>query len=83
MSSNKSIDLGDHFNEFIKSEVSSGRYDSAREVIKSGLRILEVESKKIKAINEALAIGEVSGPPVEFNNNVFVNKMKQKLSSDA
>lgn len=83
MGRNTSIILGDHFDEFIKSEIESGRYNSASEVIRSGLRLIEEESKKIRLINEALIVGEVSGDAKQFDNEDFKAKMRKKYSSNA
>jgi len=79
MSKNTSIILGDHFDKFIQSEIKSGRYASASEVVRSGLRLLEIEKKKINAINKALTVGEKSGNPVPFNNEKFKARMKKKF----
>ena len=83
MSKNTSIILGEHFDQFIKGEIKSGRYSSASEIIRSGLRLLEVEKRKIEAINKALVIGENSGEVKKFDNQLFKRKMKQKLSKNA
>ena len=79
MGRNTSVILGEHFDEFIKSEIDSGRYNSVSEIIRSGLRMLEDESKKIKLINEALAVGEESGKARVFDNENFKRKMKKKI----
>jgi len=79
MSKNTSIILGEHFDEFIKSEIAAGRYSSASEVIRSGLRLIEEESKKIQLINEALVVGEESGNSSEFDNEKFKANMKKKI----
>ena len=54
MARNTSILLGDHFEEFISVEVSSGRYNSASEVIRTALRLLETEEEKKKHLNKAI-----------------------------
>lgn len=61
MGKNTSISIGNHFEEFIKGEVKSGRYSSVSEVIRSALRLLEREEKKEKELIKALQIGEQSG----------------------
>ena len=83
MSRNTSVILGEYFDEFIKKEIESGRYKSASEVIRSGLRILEEEKHKIELINEALVTGEKSGKPKKFDNESFKKRMKKKLKADA
>ena len=80
MGKNTSIILGDHFEAFIQSEIDSGRYKSASEIIRSGLRLLEVERKKIQAINKALVVGEMSGKAEEFDNQRFKREMRKKLN---
>jgi len=83
MGKNTSIILGEHFDDFIQKELKSGRYSSASEIIRSALRLLEIEKTKIKAINKALVVGENSGTPKAFNNQEFIKRMKSKYSSDA
>lgn len=83
MGRNTSIILGEHFDNYIKSEIESGRYNSASEVIRTGLRLLEEESKRIKLINEALVVGENSGESVSFDNEKFKEEMRKKYLTDA
>lgn len=61
MGKNTSISIGDHFEDFIKTEVKSGRYNSVSEVIRSALRLLEFEEKKERKLIKALEVGEQSG----------------------
>ena len=61
MQKNTSISLGNHFDHFVSSLVSSGRYGSVSETIRSALRLLENRENKIKALNTALENGEKSG----------------------
>ncbi len=83
MSKNTSVILGEHYEKFIKSEIKSGRYKSASEVIRNGLRILEEEKRKVYLINEALTVGEESGEPGKFENEKFKQRMKDRLNIDA
>jgi antitoxin ParD1/3/4 len=79
MGRNTSIILGEHFDQFIKSEIASGRYSSASEVIRSALRVLEDERRKIELLNEALVLGENSGKAKPFDNSTFKEKMRNRV----
>ncbi len=67
MGKNTSISLGNHFENFIKEEVKSGKYGSVSEVIRSALRLLEREEKKEMELIKALEVGEESGFVEDFN----------------
>ena len=58
---NTSVALGEHFDSFIAQQVASGRYRSASEVMRAGLRLLEHEDMQRAAIVRALVEGEESG----------------------
>lgn len=72
MAQNTSISLDDHFVEFLAREVASGRYRSASEVIRTGLRLLEERETELAALRAALAEGEASGAPEQFDFDEFV-----------
>ena len=67
MGKNTSISLGSHFEKFINSSVTSGKYSSASEVVRSALRLLESEEKKLKELRNALIEGENSPMVDNFN----------------
>jgi antitoxin ParD1/3/4 len=79
MARNTSILLGEHFEEFILNEVSSGRYSSASEVVRTALRLLETEESKKKQLNKALAAGEKSGFKKSFEPKAHLKKLHDKL----
>lgn len=79
MGRNTSILLGDHFEEFINNEVSSGRYSSASEVVRTALRLLESEESKKKQLNSALAAGESSGFEKNFDPKDHLKKLHNKI----
>ncbi|MDN3666835.1 type II toxin-antitoxin system ParD family antitoxin [Algibacter miyuki] len=78
MGKNTSISLGDHFEDFIKEEVKSGRYGSVSEVIRSALRLLEREEKKESALIKALEIGEKSGFVENFDPKQNLTELHSK-----
>ncbi len=71
MAKNTSMSLGDHFASFIDTQVQTGRYGSASEVVRAGLRLLEEREAKVKALRDALVEGERSGEPQTFDFGEF------------
>ena len=78
MARNTSVSLGDHFAEFIDTQVQTGRYGSASDVLRAGLRLLEEHEAKVKALQDALIAGEDSGAPAPFDNKAFLKRMRAK-----
>lgn len=76
MAQNTSISLDDHFSAFLSREVSSGRYRSASEVVRAGLRLLEDQETQLAALRAALVAGEGSGEPEPFDFDAFIAAKK-------
>lgn len=58
---NTSVSLGKHFDGFVRRQVASGRFGTASEVIRAGLRLLEEDEARLAALRSALDEGEQSG----------------------
>lgn len=78
MAKNTSILLGEHFEKFIVKEVSSGKYSSASEVVRTALRMLESEEEKKSAIIKALTKGEKSKRVENFDPKAHLAKLHKK-----
>ncbi|MBU4485748.1 MAG: type II toxin-antitoxin system ParD family antitoxin [Candidatus Delongbacteria bacterium] len=81
MSKNTSISLGDHFETFMTKEIDSGRYKSASEIVRAGLRLLESEEKKLDALRSALVEGEKSGMIENFNQKKLLKELHKKYNA--
>lgn len=57
MAKNTSFSLGEHFTTFIEEQVASGRYNTASDVIRAGLRKLEEEDQKLEWLRARIAEG--------------------------
>lgn len=78
MGKNTSISLGDHFEDFILNKIREGRYHSASEVIRAGLRLLEQEERKIEALKNELERGELSGVAKDFDAKKHLNSLHKR-----
>lgn len=72
MPTNTSISLDEHFTAFLAREVATGRYRSASEVVRAGLRLLEDQETQMSALRAALVAGEESGAPEAFDFDAFI-----------
>ncbi|GJE72931.1 type II toxin-antitoxin system ParD family antitoxin [Methylorubrum podarium] len=61
-----SYTLGEHYERFVKGLVASGRYASASEVVRDGLRLMEereqTRAAKLEALRRDIQDGIDSGP---------------------
>lgn len=80
MAKNTSILLGNHFDKFISNEIASGKYNSASEVIRTALRLLEHEEQKRKALENALIEGEESGWVENFDADANLKQLKKRFN---
>jgi antitoxin ParD1/3/4 len=80
MSKNTSIVLGKAHEKFIATQIKKGRFASASEAMRAGLRLLEEQEMKIERLRAAITEGEASGPATPFNMDDFI-KSKRRAAS--
>ena len=71
MPRNTSVSLGDHFAGFIDTKVKEGRYSSASDVVRAGLRLLEEQEAKLERLRTLIDEGDASGIADEFDWDDF------------
>lgn len=76
MAKNTSISLGEHFDGFITSQIESGRYGSASEVVRAGLRMLEDTESKLSTLRRMLVEGEQSGL-ANYSYEAFITELDE------
>jgi antitoxin ParD1/3/4 len=81
MAKNTSFSIGEHFSDFIDEQVQEGRYSSASDVVRAGLRLLEEQEAKLAALRAALIEGEQSGPSTPFDFEAFIARKRANRSS--
>ena len=76
MSKNTSISLGNYFDQFIHNRISEGRFKNVSEVVRAGLRLLEEEENKVKALRSAVQEGIDSGIAHDFDPKKHLKSLK-------
>lgn len=74
MSKNTSMTLGTHFDDFISTQLATGRYSSASEIVRAGLRLLEDNVTKMETLRQLLTEGENSGF-VEYSYDELISEL--------
>jgi len=81
MQKNTSVTLGKHFEMFITEQIKNGRFSSASEAIRAGLRLLEEKEIKLTALRRALEDGENSGYG-EYSLNGIIKELDKEEGSN-
>ena len=74
MSKNTSMTLGTHFDDFIATQLTTGRYSSASEIVRAGLRLLEDNVTKMETLRQLLTEGENSSF-VEYSYDELISEL--------
>ena len=79
-----SYTLGAHFESFVQSQLASGRYNNASEVLRSALRLMEERERKLAALDAAIArgIADISANRVHDADEVF-DELEARYASAA
>lgn len=76
MPRNTSVTLGDHLADFVNSKIEAGRFESASEAVRAGLRLLEEQETKLDILRQTLVAGELEldqGKGIDGDS--FMNEM--------
>jgi antitoxin ParD1/3/4 len=82
MNKNTSVNLSEHFVELIDGLVQSGRFGSASEVVREGLRLVESREAGLDRLRRAVAASEASGEAVPFDMESWLEE-QDRLDSAA
>lgn len=77
MPKNTSISLGEHFDSFVAEQLNSGRYSSASEVVRAGLRLLEDAETRLGTLRKMLQDGENSGV-ADYDYDSFIEELDRE-----
>ena len=77
-----SYSIGKHFEGFIERLIESGRYSTASEIIRDGLRIIEEREQrreaKLEWLRAEIKKGLDSGPSREFEPKALAEEIKAR-----
>lgn len=80
-----SYTLGEHFEGLVKRLLGSGRYASASEVLRDGLRLLEqreaINQAKLEALRADIAASDASGPPEPLDMAAIKAEARQRKAA--
>jgi len=78
-----SLSLGEHWEVFIRNEISSGRYGSASEVVRDALRSMEERKSKLEALRTHLAQGAQQAKAGDFVDDFTMDALISDLDNEA
>lgn len=78
MAKNTSITLGSHFDAFITDQIEIGRFASASEVVRAGLRLLEDNETKAAILRGMMEDGEASGT-AEYSYDSLMQELDNEM----
>ena len=77
---NTSVSIGDHFTDFTAEKVEEERYNSASNVVRAGLQLLEKEEAKLTRLRALIDEGDASGCGEGGDFDAFLAEARSKHS---
>jgi len=77
-----SLSLGEHWEVFIKNEISSGRYGSPSEVVRDALRNLEGKKGKLETLRLHLSESESQAKQGNFISDYSIESVIEELDNE-
>lgn len=76
------VSLGDRWEKFVENTVRSGRYGSASEVVREGLRLVEEREARLSALRDRLDQSIAGGGDITDNQlDAAIEQAALKLTS--
>jgi antitoxin ParD1/3/4 len=72
MGKNTSVTLGSDYDAFIQRQIAKGRFGSASEAVRAGLRLLEDQENSLEQLRAAIDEGDASGAPLPFDVEAYL-----------
>ena len=69
------VSLGPHYEDFIQSNISTGRYNNVSEVIRAALRRMEEEETRLAALRALIDEGDASPDVINFDRDRFLEEL--------
>jgi antitoxin ParD1/3/4 len=81
-----SYTIGEHFEAMVKQLVESGRYASASEVMRDGLRLLEEQEQlyqiRLEALRKEIQKGDESGDAGPWDVDEFLREAHRRYAAE-
>ena len=75
---NTSISLGDDYLKFIDRQIAKGRFGSASEAVRAGLRLLEEQEGHLERLRAAIDEGDQASDIEGFDFDRFLGRMNSQ-----
>ncbi|MDR7028818.1 type II toxin-antitoxin system ParD family antitoxin [Rhizobium rosettiformans] len=75
------VTIAEPYDSFVESQLESGQFKSAQEVVEAGLQLLKEEQARTEWLRKALIEGENSGPSVPFDPEDLMASVRERWKS--